>query len=135
MLLLWLRMLWLGVDLTTVIPCLAVSQVLIFVHFNVFKIVLLELLLTPLSTLLLGRLSSGCLLNTVPHSRLPYLCTSSYIVVIRNILHLFLNPDKVSKTHAKAKLMVFFFRSPLYHFNIQVFSTFWPQLCLYAPKI
>ena len=28
------------------------------------------------------------------------------IVVIQNILHLFLNPDKVSTTHAEAKLMV-----------------------------
>ena len=55
-----LQMLWLGVDLTTVIPCLEVSQLLIFVSCNVFKIVLLELLPTPLSihtSLLLGRLS------------------------------------------------------------------------------
>ena len=39
MLLLWLQILWLGVDLTTVIPCLGVSQLLIFVSCNVFKIV------------------------------------------------------------------------------------------------
>ena len=74
MLLLWLRMLWLGVDLTTVIPCLGVSQLLIFVSCNVFKTVWLELSPTPPSThtsLLLGRFSIGCLLNTVPYPRLP----------------------------------------------------------------
>ena len=115
MLLLWLLMLWLGVNLTTLIPCLGVSQLLFFISCNVFKIVWLELLPTPLSThtsLLLGRLSIGCLLNTVPYSRLPYWCTSSYIVFIQNILHLFLNPDKVSITQAKAKLMVCSLRSP-----------------------
>ena len=115
MLLLWLRMLWLVVDLTTVIPCLEVSQLLIFVNCNVFKIVWLELSPTPPSThtsLLLGRFSIGCLLNTIPYSRLPYWCTSSYILVIQNILQLFLNPNKVSITHAKAKLMVCFLRSP-----------------------
>ena len=109
MLLLWLRILWFGVDLTTVIPCLEVSQLLIFVSCNVFKIVWLEFLPTPLSihtSLLLGRLSVGCLLNTVPFSRLPYWCTSSYIVVIQNILYLSLNLDIVSITHVKVKLMV-----------------------------
>ena len=108
-------MLWLGVDLTTVIPCLGVSQLLIFVSCNVFKIVWPELSPTPPSTptsLLLGRFSIRCLLNTVPYSRLPYWCTSSYTVVIQNILHLFLNPDKVSITQAKAKLMVCSLRSP-----------------------
>ena len=43
-------MLWLGVDLTTVIPCLGVSQPLIFISCNLFKIIWQELLLTPLST-------------------------------------------------------------------------------------
>ena len=33
-------------------------------------------------------------------------------MVIQNILYLFLNPDKVSTTHAKAKLMVCSLRSP-----------------------
>ena len=102
-------------ELTTVIPCLGVSRLLIFISCNVLKIVWLELLLTPLSihtSLLLGRLSIGCLLNTFPYLRLPYWCTSSYIVVIQNILELFLNPDKVSITHAKAKLMVCSLRSP-----------------------
>ena len=115
MLLLWLQMLWLGVDLTTVIPCLGVSHLLIFVSCNVFKIAWLELSPTPPSThtsLLLGRLPIGCLLNTVPYSRLSYWCTRSYIVVIQNILHLFLNPDKVSMTHAKAQLVVCSLRSP-----------------------
>ena len=114
MLLLWLQMLWLEVHLTTVIPCLGVSQLLIFVSCNVFKIVWLELSQIPPSThtsVLLVRFSIGCLLNTVPYSRLPYWCTSSYIVVIQNILHLFL--DKVSITHAKAKLMVCALRSPI----------------------
>ena len=108
-------MLWLGVDLTTVIPCLGVSQLLIFfISGIVFKIVWLELLPTPLSSrtsLLLGRLSIGCLLNTVPYSRLPYWCTSSYTVVIQNIFYLSLNLDIVSITHVKAKLMVCFLRS------------------------
>ena len=65
------------------------------------KIVWLELSPTPSSThtsLLLGNFSIGCLLNTIAYSRLPYWCTSSYIVVIQNILHLFLNPDKLSIT-------------------------------------
>ena len=80
-----------------------------------FKIVWLELLPTPPSTqtsLLLRRHFIGCLLNTVPYSRLPYWCTSFYIVVIQNILHLFLNPDRVSIIHAKAKQMVCSLRSP-----------------------
>ena len=42
-------MLCLGVDLITVVACLGVSQLLIFVSCNVFKIVWLELLPTPLS--------------------------------------------------------------------------------------
>ena len=33
-------------------------------------------------------------------------------MVNQDILHLFLNPDKVSTTHAKGKLMVCFLRSP-----------------------
>ena len=64
----------------------------------VFTILWLELLPTPLSiytSLLLGRLSIGCLLNTVPYSRLYYWCTSSHIVAIQNILYLSLNLDKV----------------------------------------
>ena len=80
MLPLWLRMLWLEVDLTTVIPCLEVSQLLIFVSCNVFKIVWLELSPTPPSThtsLLLGRFYIGCLLNNAPYLRLLYWCTSS----------------------------------------------------------
>ena len=104
-LLLCLRMLWLGVDLTTVILCLGDSQLLIVVSCNVFKIVWLKLLPIPQSihtSLLSGRLSIGCLLNTVPYSRLPYWCTSSYIVAIQNTLYLSLNPDKVSITHTKA---------------------------------
>ena len=102
-------MLWLGVDLTTEISCLGVSQLLIFVCCNVFNIVWLELLPTPLSTLtsfLLGRLSIGGLLNIIPYSRLPYWCISSYIVVIPNILYFSLNLDFVFRTHAKAKLVV-----------------------------
>ena len=109
MLLLYLRMLWLEVDLTIVTPCLGVSQLLIFVSCNVFKIVWLEFLPIPLSihtSLLLGRLSIGCLLNTVPYLRLPYWCTNSYIVVIQNILNLSLNLDIVFITHVKAKQMV-----------------------------
>ena len=66
------------------------------------KIVWLELLPTPLSThtsMMLGRLSIGCLLNTVPYLRLPYWFTTSYIVVIQNILCLSLNLDIVSIIH------------------------------------
>ena len=85
-------MLWLEVDL---IHCLEVSQLLIFVSCNVFKIAWLQLSQTPPSThtsRLSGRFSIGCLLNTVPYSRLPYWCTSSYIVVIQNIFAPFLKP-------------------------------------------
>ena len=139
MLLLWLRMLWLRVDLTMVILCLGVSQLSIFISCNVFKIVRLELLPTPPSThtsLLLGRFSIGCLLNAVPYSRLPYWCTNSNIVVIQNILHLFLNPDKVSITHAKAKLMVCSLRPP--HFATSVYKSsklFGLSFAYNAPKI
>ena len=69
-------MLWVGVDLTAVIPCLEVSQLSIFVSCNVCKIIWLEVFPTPVSihtSLLLGRLSIGCPLNTVPYSRLPLL--------------------------------------------------------------
>ena len=65
--------------MTTVIPCLEVSLLLIFVSCNVIKIVLLGSLQTPLSShtsLLLERFSIGCLLNTVLYSRLPYWCPS-----------------------------------------------------------
>ena len=106
MLLLWLRMLWLRIDLTTVIPCLGVSQLMIYVSCNVFKTVWLELRPPPLSihtSLLLGRLSIGCLLNTVPYSRLLCWCTSSYTVVIHNILYLSLNLDKGFITHVIVK--------------------------------
>ena len=91
---------------------------MIFVSCNVFKIVWLELLPTPLSihtSLLLGRLSIGCLLNTVPYSRLPYWCVSSYIGAIQNILRLSINLDIVSITHEKAKLMVCSLRSHNLH--------------------
>ena len=110
MLLLWLQMLW----LTTVIPCLGVSLLLIFVSGIVFKIVWVELLPTPLNThtlLLLGRLSIDCLLNTILYSRLPYWCTTYYIVVIQNTLYLSLDIDTVFITHVKAKLMVCSLRS------------------------
>ena len=43
-------------------------------------------LLSIHTSLRLGRLSIGCPLNTVPYSILPYWCTSSYIVVIQNIV-------------------------------------------------
>ena len=109
MLLLWLQKLWLGVNFTTVISCLRVSQFLIFISCNVFKIVWIELLPISLSihtSVLLGRLSICCLLNTIPYSRLPYWCTGSYIVAIQNILSPSLNIDIVSTTHKRAKLMV-----------------------------
>ena len=95
-------MLWSGVVLTTAISCLLVFLLLIFLSCNMFKIILQESLPTPLSThtsLLLERLLIGCPLNTILHSRLPYWCTSSCIVVIQNILHLSLNLDIVSITH------------------------------------
>ena len=95
-------------------PCSGVSQLLIFVSCNVFKIVWLESLPTPLSTrkwLLLERLSIGCLLNSVLYSILPYRSSSSYIVVIQNTLYLSLNLDIVFRTHVKAKLMACSLRS------------------------
>ena len=109
MLLLWQQMLWLVVDLTTVFLCSGVSLFLIFMSFNVFKIVLLESLPTPLSThtsLLLERLSIGWLLNSILFLKLPYWCISSYKMAIQNILYLSLNLDIVFIIHVKAKLMV-----------------------------
>ena len=128
-------MLWLVVELTTAIPCVGVSQLLIFLSCNVFKIVWLELLPTPLSihtSLLLGRLSIDCLLNTVPYLRLPYWCTSSYIVVIQNSLYLSLNLDIVSITLVKVKLMVCSLRShtlPLQ--NVSQGCGIWASLMLF----
>ena len=122
MLLLWLRMLWLEVDLTTVTPCLGVSQLLIVVSCNVFKIVWLEMLPTSLSihtSLLLGRLSTGCLLNTVPYLRLPSWCTNSYIVVIPNNLSLSLNLDMVFIT-CKSQADGVFLMAP--HFTTSVYK-------------
>ena len=96
---------------------------MIFVSCNVFKKVWLELLPTPLSihtSLVLGKLSIDFLLNTVSYSGLPYWCTSSYIVAIRNILLFSLNLDIVSITHVKVKLMVCSLR---YHtFSLQYIS-------------
>ena len=66
-------------------------------------------------------------LPTIPYSRLPYWCTSSYIVVIQNILHLFLNPGKVPITRAKTKLMVCYLRSPTLPLQ---YISLWPQVCL-----
>ena len=65
--------------------------------------------ITPVRKTLL--LNTVCLFNTVPYSRLPYWCTSSYIGVIQNILRLSFNLDTVSIRHVKAKLMVCFLRS------------------------
>ena len=88
-----------------------------------FKIVWLELLSTPLSihtSLLPGRLSIGCLFNTIQYLRLLYWCTNSNIVVTQSILCVALNLDIVLLTHIKAKLMVCSLRShtmPLQYIN------------------
>ena len=82
--------------MTTLIPCSGVSQLLIFVSCNVFKIVWLEWLPIRLSTH--TSLSIGCLLNTIPHLRLPYWCISFYIVAIQNTLYLSLNLNIVFVT-------------------------------------
>ena len=66
----------------SVIPCLAVWQLLIFISCNVFKIVQRELSPTPLRShtlRLLGKLSIGCLLSVFNTALLVY---SSYIVII-----------------------------------------------------
>ena len=117
-------MLWLVVNLTTVIPCLGVFLLLIFVSCNVPKIVLIALLSSPPSTHtspLLERLYIGCLLNIFLYLRLPYWCISSYKVLIQNILYLFLNHDSVIVIHVKAKLIVCCLRSytlPLKHISL-----------------
>ena len=114
-------LLWLGVNLTTTIPYLGVSLLMIFVSCNVFKIVWLESLPRPLSThtpFLLERLSIGCLLNTLLYLRLPYWCTSSYILIIQDILYLSLNLGRVFITHIKANLMVCCLWSHTLHFSI-----------------
>ena len=92
---------------------LGVSLLLIFVSFNLVKIVWLELLPTPLSThisLMLGSLFIGCILNTILYFK-TVLCTSCYIVIIQNILYLFLNLDILFIKHVKAKLMACSMRS------------------------
>ena len=62
---------------------------------------LLDSHITPVRKTLIG-----WLLNTVLYSRLPYWCTSSYIVVIQNTLYLSFNLDIVFITLEKARLMV-----------------------------
>ena len=47
----------------------------------------------------------GCRLSIFLYSRLPYWCTSSYIVDIQNILYLSLNVDIVSKSQADGVLL------------------------------
>ena len=58
------------------------------------------------TSLLLERLSIGCLLNISLYLRLPYCCSSSNKVVILNILNLFLNVDIVSRIHIKVRQVV-----------------------------
>ena len=117
---------------------LEVSQLLIFVSCNVFKIVWLELLPTPLTThtsLLLGRLSIGCLLNTVPYLRLLYWCTNSCIVVIQNILYLSLNLDIVFIT-CKSQADGVFLEVP--HFATSIYKSskhFGLSFAYDAPKV
>ena len=52
-----------------------------------------------------------CLLNIIIYLTLPYWCTSSYKVVIHNILYLSLNRDIEFTKHVKTKLMVCCLRS------------------------
>ena len=95
-------MLWLGVDLSTVIPCVGVSQLLIFVRCNVFKIVWLEFItnITKYSHITSVRKTLHWLL--IEHCSIfktaSYWCSSVYIVVIQNILYLSLNLDSLYKT-------------------------------------
>ena len=68
----WLLTFWLKVVLTTAIPCLEVSLILIFAGFSVLRTVLLELLPISPNTHILPLLESlfiGCLLNIVLFSR------------------------------------------------------------------
>ena len=95
-------MLWLGVDLTTTIPCLGVSQLLIFVTCNVFKIVWLELShITRVSKTLhlfpfehCSIFKTAFLVSKFLHSGYP------------DYLYLSFNLDLVFITQVKAKLMV-----------------------------
>ena len=132
-------MLWLGVDLTTIIPCLGVSQLLIFVSCIVFKIVYLELLPTPLSihtSLLLGRLSIGCPLNTIPFSRLPYWCTISCVVVIQNIFVPFLKPRHSVYNTCKSQAGGVFLEVPYFAPSVYKSSKYFGFRFSYdAPKI
>ena len=72
------------------------------------------------TSLLLGRLSIGCLL-TIPYLRLPYWCTNSYLMVIQNILYLSLNLDIVFITHVEAKLMGVSLEVP--HFATSIYKS------------
>ena len=102
------------------------------------KIVWLKLLPTPLSihtSLLLGRLSIGCLLKTVPYSKLSYWCTSSCIVAIQTILCFSLNLDIVSITHVKAKLMVCSLRPHTLSLQYKSSKHFSLSFACDAPKI
>ena len=87
---------------------------------------------------MLGRLSIGCVLNTVPYLRvrMPYYGTISYIVVIQNILNLSLNLDySVYNTHKNQADGVFL---EVPHFAISVFKSskhFGLSFAYDAPKI
>ena len=106
MLLLWLRILWPVVVLTTVIPCLGASLLLIFVNCNVFKLVLLESPPSTHTSLLIERPFIGCTLNIVLDLKLSYWCARFYKVVIKSNLNLSLNLDIVYTVDLKGKLVV-----------------------------
>ena len=55
-------------------------------------------------------------------------------MVIQNILHIFLNPDKESTTHAKAKLMVCSLRSPTLPLQYMYSKHFGLSFAYDAPK-
>ena len=119
--------------MTTVIYCLEVSLLLIFVNCNVFKIVLLELLPSLYSHIIPVRKTLHWLPIEHCSLRLPYWCTSSHIVVSRHILYLSLNLDIVSITHIKVKLMLYCLKSGTLLF--QYINHFGLSFSYDAPKI
>ena len=128
--------------MTTVIPCLGISQLWTFVSFNVFKIVLLESLPTPTSThtsLLSGRLhwlpidhrsisKSALLVYKFLHSGYPKYFASSL-----KPRHSVYNINAKPKTQADAMFLeVPCFASSVYkstkHFGLRFAPSIWNEL-------
>ena len=132
-------MLWLGVDLTAVIPFLVVYQPLIFASCNVFKIIWLELLPTQLSIHLKFPVRKTFHWLPIEHRSIFRTCLLVYKFPYggySKYLYLSLDLDIVSITHVNAKLIVCSLRSHTLSLSVYKSSKqFGLSFAYDAPKI